>query len=208
MSNISCYVFCSPLKSYFQLPDTFQDRYTELVGQPASSGTITHLKRDIFHKIWELLLDPELLDAYEHGIVLKCADGVVRRIFPRFFTYSADYPEKYVLPVFVSFLFFLITNVHLYRVILATIRYLASCPCPCCFIKKEHISGLGTKADNQRRGHLRTDTEQRQSKVNQSRTWIFENGRGVNSTWVNDLLQEDSWIPTRVGIHLNLLFPC
>jgi hypothetical protein len=48
------------------------------------------------HKIWELLLDPEFLHAYEHGIVLKCADGVVRRIFPRFFTYSADYPEKYV----------------------------------------------------------------------------------------------------------------
>ena len=48
------------------------------------------------HKIWELLLDPEFLHAYEHGIVLKCADGVVQRIFPRFFTYSADYPEKYV----------------------------------------------------------------------------------------------------------------
>ena len=51
------------------------------------------------HKVWELLLDPEFLHAYEHGIVLKCADGVVRRIFPRFFTYSADYPEKYVLSV-------------------------------------------------------------------------------------------------------------
>jgi hypothetical protein len=49
------------------------------------------------HKIWELLLDPEFLHAYEHGIVLECADGVVRRIFPRFFTYSTDYPEKYML---------------------------------------------------------------------------------------------------------------
>ncbi len=46
------------------------------------------------HKVWELLLDPQFLHAYEHGIVLKCADGITRRIFPQFFTYSADYPEK------------------------------------------------------------------------------------------------------------------
>jgi hypothetical protein len=147
------------------------------------------------HKVWELLLDPEFLHAYEHGIVLKCADGIVRRIFPRFFTYSADYPEKYVL----SLPYFL-TNVFMVcRVLLTTIRYLGSCPCPSCFIKKEYISGLGTKADDQRRAHVRTDTERRQSKVEQSRKFIFENGRGVNSTSVNNLLQEDSWIPTRVS---------
>jgi hypothetical protein len=90
----------------------------------------------------------------------------------------------------------------IYRVLLATIHYLGSCPCPICFIKKANISGLGTKADDQRRDHLRTDTERRRSKVEKSRTYIFENGRGVNSTWVNDLLQEDSWIPTQVGIQV------
>ena len=62
--------------------------------QPASATTITHLKRELVHKVWDLLLDPEFLHAYEHGIVLKCADGITRRIFPRIFTYSADYPEK------------------------------------------------------------------------------------------------------------------
>jgi hypothetical protein len=95
----------------------------------------------------------------------------------------------------------------IFRVLLATIRYLGSCPCPICFIKKANISGLGTKVDDQRRDHVRTDTERRQSKVEKSRQYIFENGRGVNSTWVNDLLQEDSWIPTRVGTQglLNML---
>lgn len=78
----------------FQLPDTFQDRYTILFGQPASSSTITHIKRELVNQIWDLLLDTEFLHAYEHGIVLKCADGIIRRIFPRIFTYSADYPEK------------------------------------------------------------------------------------------------------------------
>jgi len=46
------------------------------------------------HEIWRVLLDDEFLEAYVHGIVLMCADGVLRRIYPRIFTYSADYPEK------------------------------------------------------------------------------------------------------------------
>ena len=65
-----------------------------IFGDAASATTITHLKRELMHAIWELLLDPEFMHAYEHGIVLQCADGITRRIFPRFFTYSADYPEK------------------------------------------------------------------------------------------------------------------
>ena len=47
-------------------------------------------------KVWALMLDDEFLEAYRHGIVLQCADGVVHRVYPRIFTYSADYPEKYV----------------------------------------------------------------------------------------------------------------
>ena len=37
-----------------------------------------------------------LITAYEFGMVCDSADGHVRRYFPRFFTYSADYPEKCV----------------------------------------------------------------------------------------------------------------
>jgi hypothetical protein len=47
-------------------------------------------------KVWDILLDQEFLEAYEHGFVMMCLDGVVRRFYPRIFTYSADYPEKYV----------------------------------------------------------------------------------------------------------------
>lgn len=42
-----------------------------------------------------LLDDPEFQHAYKNGIVVECIDGIVRRLFPRIFTYSADYPEKY-----------------------------------------------------------------------------------------------------------------
>jgi len=41
-----------------------------------------------------LLLDDEFMHAYEFGIVIEFADGILRRVFPRLFTYSADYPEK------------------------------------------------------------------------------------------------------------------
>jgi hypothetical protein len=57
---------------------------------------MTHCHREIFHAQWEILLDDEFLAAYEHGILIRCCDGVIRRLYPRIFTYSADYPEKSV----------------------------------------------------------------------------------------------------------------
>ena len=57
---------------------------------------LTHCKCELFHAIWKIILDDEFVEAYKNGIVIKCHDGVLRRVFPRIFTYSADYPEKYV----------------------------------------------------------------------------------------------------------------
>jgi hypothetical protein len=57
-----------------------------------------HCRRELFQSCWGILLDEDFQFAYRHGIVLKCADGVMRRVFPRIFTYSADYPEKCVTP--------------------------------------------------------------------------------------------------------------
>ena len=55
---------------------------------------LRHCKRDLMHAVWLLLLDTDFMEAYEHGLLMKCGDGIVHRIFPRFFSYSADYPEK------------------------------------------------------------------------------------------------------------------
>lgn len=65
-----------------------------IYGKPAPNEVITFLKRDLMQKMWSLLLDEEFMHAYEHGVVIKCADGICRRVYPRFFAYSADYPEK------------------------------------------------------------------------------------------------------------------
>lgn len=57
---------------------------------------VTHCRKELYHGAWTLLLkDPEFLKAYVQGILIACSDGVTRRIFPRIFSYSADYPEKY-----------------------------------------------------------------------------------------------------------------
>jgi hypothetical protein len=41
-----------------------------------------------------VLLDDEFMEAWKHGIVILCCDGIKRRFYPRIFVYSADYPEK------------------------------------------------------------------------------------------------------------------
>lgn len=43
------------------------------------------------------MLDPEFIHAYHNGVVVQCGDGITRRLFPRIFTYSADYLEKYAV---------------------------------------------------------------------------------------------------------------
>lgn len=48
------------------------------------------------HGVWTKILDDDFLHAYTYGIVINCIDGIERRIYPRLFTYSADYPEKQV----------------------------------------------------------------------------------------------------------------
>ncbi len=77
-----------------QIPDKIQDAYLKYFGKPASAAILTFLKRELIHAIWAKLLSPEFMDAYVNGIVVFCADNIYRRIFPRFFVYSADYPEK------------------------------------------------------------------------------------------------------------------
>jgi Plavaka transposase len=63
---------------------------------------VTHCGREIFHEQWKILLDDELQEAIENGIVIMCHDGVERRFFPVPFTYSADYPEKQVVSSLIS----------------------------------------------------------------------------------------------------------
>ncbi|KAG8722217.1 hypothetical protein FRC08_005575 [Ceratobasidium sp. 394] len=101
LGNMSKYERCKPSsKSCFDLahipslPDSIKDIITKLNGRAPPSALLTHLRRELMHAIFLELLDDEFLHAWRHGIVIKCADGITRRVFPRIFTYSADYPER------------------------------------------------------------------------------------------------------------------
>ncbi|TFK20306.1 hypothetical protein FA15DRAFT_600030 [Coprinopsis marcescibilis] len=81
-----------------KLPDSFKDFYRQHTGQfwPTSrfQKIVTHCNRELFQAQWDILLDKEFIEAYQHGIVVRWYDGVERRFYPRIFSYSADYPEK------------------------------------------------------------------------------------------------------------------
>ena len=87
-------LFCNTLTHFIKLPSNIQDLYKKIYGVHASDEVLRFCKTELMQAIWLLLMDEEFMEAYEHGMLVTCGDGVVRRLFPRFFSYSADYPEK------------------------------------------------------------------------------------------------------------------
>jgi len=59
-----------------------------------SRAFMAHCWREVIHAQWRIILDDEFIDAYEHGIMVECWDGIICRFYPRILIYSADYPEK------------------------------------------------------------------------------------------------------------------
>ncbi|KAJ7467308.1 hypothetical protein B0H11DRAFT_1732841, partial [Mycena galericulata] len=112
---------------YFLSPDDIQDVYRKTFGTTASDVVLSFLRRELWQEIWtKLLLTDGLKEAYENGILVKCADGIMRRLYIRFFTYSADYKEK---------------------VLIACIKHLGTRLCPRCLIDKAHVPDLGSEKD-------------------------------------------------------------
>ena len=79
-----------------KLPDSFQDFMSNFHSRWRSQKKqiLTHCRRELMHGVWTIILDDDFLQACKYGIVIECIDGVERRVYPRIFTYSADYPEK------------------------------------------------------------------------------------------------------------------
>ena len=60
---------------------------------------------------------------------------------------------------------------------------------------------MGTVHDmNRRKTQRREDTEPIQYDINKTRSWIFEDGLGLNSTLLNKVLSSRSLLPVRVSI--------
>ncbi|RPD53352.1 hypothetical protein L226DRAFT_473339 [Lentinus tigrinus ALCF2SS1-7] len=181
IGNVTKYIRGRPMSFTAQhltylpkLPDNVQDFYEREHGAHASAETLRWLRCELMQKIWELILNDKFKDAYRHGVVVECADGVIRRLFPRLFVYSADYPEK---------------------VLIAAMRHLGECPCPRCLIKMKQINAAGTTVDTQRRAHKRVDTEALQYTINRVRASIFKNGLPMASKRAKDPLKNLSLFP-------------
>ncbi|KAJ2911489.1 hypothetical protein MD484_g8926, partial [Candolleomyces efflorescens] len=164
--------------AYFQkLPDDFKDFYMGHSGQDSvSQAVLTHCQRELFHEQWQVILDDEFLDAYEHGIVIKCLDGVKHRFYPRILTYSADYPKK---------------------IIVASIKNLGKAPCTRCAIPLVEVPRLGMKSDRQNRVRLaRVDDSSRRTRIEIARNAIYNANLSITHDDVVEQLADLSLVPT------------
>ena len=83
-----------------------------------------------------------------------------------------------------------------HRVLLASLCSLGACPCPRCKIIKKQISEVGMKRDDAHRVHeARVDDDHYQHRVESAWRYIFQQGKGVKSTAVEDILSQDSYVP-------------
>jgi hypothetical protein len=93
-----------------------------------------------------------------------------------------------------------VSNPNQHRVLMASIRDKGYCPCPRCLIPRSRFQNLGMTQDMKQRGTLvRIDDESRRSKVDTAREIIYEKNYAVNSRAVDDLLMEQSLVPTLVS---------
>ncbi|EUC58469.1 hypothetical protein RSOL_256740 [Rhizoctonia solani AG-3 Rhs1AP] len=183
--NLSKYERCKPKSSNHyelafmpSLPNDIVDKIRKLEGgQKISKSLLTYLRRELFHELWKFLLNDEFLRAWRQGVVIRCADGITRRVFARIFSYSADYMEK---------------------ILLALIRGMGSLhPCTRCLMPKSEFVNMGLPSDVRRRQELkRVDTKERNDLVREARSIIYNEGRAITSKRVEQLLKPHSYVPT------------
>ena len=177
-----------------QLPETIKDLLSTFYPERKNFGDLlTHCRRELVQAVWAILLDDDFVNAYKNGIVITCFDGVKRRVFPRIFTYSADYPEMYVCRA-CNWPIDLIKQLD--RVILATIRDKGQCPCPRCFIPASRFDHLGWLADAIAR--VKNARRYLASKIIAARNSIYKRGASIKGVAVEALLKELSLVPTVV----------
>ena len=175
------------------LPDSLQDELKAIHPKwdTQQKSILTHCCRELMHAVWKFLLDDDFIHAHIYGIVVRCHDGVEQRIYPRIFTYSADYPEKWVS------WFHAASWLIIFRVLLATIRDQGLCPCPRCLVPNTKLDQLGLIADMKTR--IKQYRVYPTDSVNKARNAIYNFGDSVNSSTVQRLLKPTSTVPTSVS---------
>ncbi|KAJ3821654.1 hypothetical protein F5880DRAFT_1485705 [Lentinula raphanica] len=193
--NLSKYIRASPNSGAVHhlayipvIPDSVRTEISKfhVNWKTQSKEIMAHCNRELYHAVLRFLLNDEFVHAYKYGMVIKCFDGKERRVYPRFFTWSADYPEK---------------------VLLATIRDFGSYPCPRCLCPKSKLDQMGTHRDMKIRETPRVILR---DKVKLARTWIYHKGDKIHANAVERVLKPTSSVPTmnafldRLGLDFDL----
>jgi hypothetical protein len=96
---------------------------------------------------------------------------------------------------------------HSIRTLLASIKFLAQCPCPRCLIPKIKIGNLRSRTD--RRWHeekIREDGHRIWSIIRQVREWLYVKGTNITSIFVKRMLAPESLVPSMVCCIYYILF--
>lgn len=179
------------------MPDSFNHWYIEHSGKnTVDAEVLRHVRRELFQEQWGILLDDEFVHAYEHGLVVDCADSVRRRFYPRILTYSADYPERYE-PQFRARM--QLTPVD-FRMKVVGVRTRGDKVCPRCLISTKDVLQLGTSTDRETRSSTRrVDDTARRKKVDDARKLIYgKKAYAVKAAPVEELLKPASLTPAKV----------
>ena len=93
------------------------------------------------------------------------------------------------------------------RILIASIRNLGNRPCPRCLIPLSHVHNMGMARDMiQRETMARVDDIHRRTSVNAARRVIYEKNFQVNSTGVENMLQDMSLVPTAASYIHSLIY--
>ena len=85
------------------------------------------------------------------------------------------------------------------RVLIATLRDFGLYPCPRCLVNKLNIPKLGLDEDVEfRRDRARVDDEERRKKVQDAWNLIYCQSQNIDSIFMEQLLKDQSLIPTQV----------
>ncbi|KAH6886502.1 hypothetical protein BKA70DRAFT_1123239 [Coprinopsis sp. MPI-PUGE-AT-0042] len=159
-----------------KLSKRFEEFYHSVFGVKPTDDVLRFARREVVHAIYFLILDDEFLHAYVYGHEMEFWDGVVRHLFPCFFSHSMDYPEK---------------------ILLACIKYLGACPCPKCLVRKSKIPLIGWDRDMSfREKNPRVMNSTTQEAVEEVRRLIFENGVALSNKNFDEILGH-SRVPVR-----------
>ena len=92
------------------------------------------------------------------------------------------------------------------RILLASIRNLGACPCPRCLVPLSRAHNLGMARDmSQRVTMARVDDASRRGRVYAARRLIYEKKYRINGAAIEDLLKDQSLVPTSVCVSIAYL---